>query len=115
MAGTLGVTELTQQKKTLFAQTNYGPVLLKKNLTGGPYPRGQVLGVITASGKYTAYGNGAVNGAEVAKAVLAEDADGSLADVEAMVCAVGVLVEVNLTGLDAAAKADLEAAQFFFV
>ncbi len=114
MAGLLGVVETTQNKTTLIAQNNYGPVLQKVTLTGGPYLRGQVLGVITATGKYSVYNNAALDGTEVAKAILWDDADGSLADVQAVVCLIGVMREANLIGLDAPGRADLSTARFFF-
>jgi len=114
MAGLLGTTEAVLQRKTLFAQSNYGPVQQDGVITGGPYLRGQVLGLITANGQYTAYNNAAVDGTEVAAAVLIEDADGSVAVVNAEVGVVGVLIEANLIGLDAAGKVDLSAAGFFF-
>ncbi|MDX2469081.1 MAG: head decoration protein [SAR324 cluster bacterium] len=106
--------QISKQIKTIFAADNYGPVTEEATLTGGPYVSGQVLGLITASDKYTAYSDIATDGSEVASAILIEDADASAADMTAVVGKVGVLVEANLTGLDAAAKADLTAAHFFF-
>lgn len=80
-------------------------------LTGGPYLPGQVLGKVTASGKYTAYSSGASNGTQTAAAVLYGAADGSGADVSAAVIARDAEVsEALLTGADADALADLIAA-----
>lgn len=80
-------------------------------LTGGPYLPGQVLGVVTASGKYTAYASGAADGTETAAAVLYDHADGSAADVSALVIARDSEVSgALLTGDDADAITDLAAA-----
>lgn len=106
--------QVSKQVKAIFAADNYGPVTEEALLTGGPYLSGQVLGVITATGKYTAYSDIAADGSEVAQAILIEDADASAADMIVVVGKVGVLVEANLIGLDAAAKVDLTAAHFFF-
>lgn len=51
----------------------------------GALKAGRVLGVITSGGKYTHYDNGASNGSEVARAVLAYDCDASAADQKAAV------------------------------
>jgi len=72
---------------------------------------GTVLGKITSTGKYAAYNNGASDGTETAVEVLFDNVDASAADVEAVTIARNA--EVNgdeLTGLDAAATADLLAA-----
>lgn len=70
------------------------------NLIAGEYPRvervvtiansaaltkGAVLGKITASGKYQLSASAAGDGSETPDAILAEDADASAADVEAVV------------------------------
>lgn len=79
-------------------------------LTGGPYLPGQVLGVVTASGKYTAYASGATNGTQTAAAVLYGNGDGSAADVSAAVVARDAEVSAELlTGDDADALVDLAA------
>lgn len=56
-------------------------------LSGENLGAGQVLGKVTASGKYVAYNDGAATGEEVAVAVLYADCDASAADVEATVVA----------------------------
>lgn len=69
---------------------------------------GTVLGKITASGKYAAYDNAALDGTQTAVEVLFDNVDASAADVEAVTIARNA--EVNgdeLTGLDANAIADL--------
>lgn len=53
----------------------------------GALKAGRVLGIITSGGKYTHYDNGASNGSEVARAVLAYDVDASAADAKATIVA----------------------------
>lgn len=79
----------------------------------GVLTTGTVLGKITASGKFKAYQDGASDGSEVAKLILAEDVDATSADVKAMAYASGHFNEAALTGLDAAAKADFEGTPIF--
>ncbi|VVE06752.1 head decoration protein [Pandoraea sputorum] len=52
-------------------------------LTGGPFVRGTVLGKITDSGKYTIALSASTDGSQTPTAVLADNADGSAADVVA--------------------------------
>ncbi|HDR8944316.1 TPA: head decoration protein [Burkholderia vietnamiensis] len=52
-------------------------------ITGGPYARGTVLGIITASGKLTIATSAASDGSQNPAAILADYADGSAADVTA--------------------------------
>lgn len=73
-------------------------------------PVGQVLGKITASGKYAAYNNGAVDGTEVAAAILYAAAADSAADQKVTVVVRDAEVDESLlTGLDATGKTDLAA------
>lgn len=74
----------------------------------GVLTRGTVLGKITASGKYKAYNNGASDGSEVAKLILAKNVDATSADVNTVAYRTGEFNESALTGLDAAAKVDFE-------
>ncbi|MGD7731261.1 head decoration protein, partial [Escherichia coli] len=46
-------------------------------ITGGVYKRGTVLGMITASGKYTASVKTATDGSETPAAILVDDVDAS--------------------------------------
>lgn len=79
-------------------------------VTGGPYVAGQVLGKITASGKYTAYASGATNGTQTAAAILYSGVDASASDVEKTVIVRAAEVWENLlTGDDADAITDLAA------
>lgn len=69
---------------------------------------GTVLGKITASGKYTAYANGAADGSEVAAGVLYAAVADSAADQPAvMICRDAEVAEIFLTGIDANGKTDL--------
>lgn len=78
-------------------------------------PAGQVLGKITASGKYTVYNNGAADGTEVARAILYAPAVDSAADQKAAVIMRDAEVDESLlTGLDATGKTDLEAIGIIF-
>jgi hypothetical protein len=54
-------------------------------LTGGPYTRGTLMGNITATNKRTKCLNAAGDGSQVPESILAADADGSVADVQAIV------------------------------
>jgi len=58
-------------------------------LTGGPYVRGTLLGNITASNKRTKALAASGDGSQVPESILAVDADGSGADVQAMVYLTG--------------------------
>ena len=77
-------------------------------LAGAALPAGQVLGKVTASGKYVAYSNGASDGSEVAAAILYAPAAASASDRQvAVVVRLASVVEAKLTGIDATGKADL--------
>lgn len=77
-------------------------------------PAGQVLGVVTATGEYAAYNNAATDGTETAVAVLYAPLADTAADRAAVVIArLAEVAEARLTGLDAAAKADLAARNIF--
>ena len=82
------------------------------NLIAGEYPciqrvvtiatsaaltKGAVLGKITASGKYKLSASAASDGSEVPDAILAEDADASVADAQAVVYFAGEFNEDALT------------------
>ena len=59
--------------------------------------RGAVLGRVTADGKYLLSASGAVDGSEVPDAILADDADASGGDVEAIVYRSGEFNEDRVT------------------
>lgn len=79
-------------------------------VSGQNLPAGQVLGKITASGKYKAYDNAAVDGSQTAAGILYAATDATGGDQPAT--GVMRLAEVTgslLTGLDAPGTADLAA------
>lgn len=76
-------------------------------LTGGPYVPGEVLGKITASGKYTVYDQDAVDGTEAAAAILYDHADGSAADVSAVV----TIRDATVNGNDLTWPGDIDAGE----
>jgi hypothetical protein len=68
---------------------------------------GQVLGKITASGKYTAYNNGNSDGTEVARGILFERVDASDGDHLGSMMVHGVVRSGSLIGIDSAGITDL--------
>jgi hypothetical protein len=54
-------------------------------LVGKEYKSGEVIGIVTASGKHTSYNQDGVDGTETAVGVLMDDADAAAADVEGVV------------------------------
>lgn len=90
MAGTLGVTETNGSEP---CQLVAGDVFEQKEIivtTGaGVLARGHVLGLVTASLEYDEMDPDAVNGTEVARAILAENVDATSADVKAQAYFVG--------------------------
>lgn len=104
-------TEATRAGEFLISEANGMRSREEVTVTGGDYPAGQVLGKITASGKYTAYDDGASDGSETAAAILWSAADTSSADAsKAVIVRDAEVSEGLLTGLDANGKADLAAA-----
>ncbi|MEW6490769.1 MAG: head decoration protein, partial [Thermodesulfobacteriota bacterium] len=71
--------------------------------------------VAAGSGKLKAYDADNLDGSQEPVFVLLEDADASEADADAVVGGAGVYVAANMTGLDAAARAALEARAIYFV
>lgn len=67
--------------------------------------RGAVLGRVTAGGKYLLSLSAAIDGSQVPEAILAEDADASAADAEALIYMTGEFNEAALT-IGAAHTAD---------
>lgn len=73
-------------------------------------PAGQLLGIVTASGEYAPYSNAATDGTEVVAAILYAPKPASAEPQAATVVArLAEVVDVALTGLDSAARADLKA------
>lgn len=103
-------TETTRAGEFLKSEANGTYSREEVTVTGGPYVAGQVLGKITASGKYTAYTPGAVDGTEAVAAILWSGVDASASDVEKTVIVRAAEVwESLLTGDDADAITDLAA------
>jgi len=73
----------------------------------GDLVAGQVLGVITASGKYVAFNQDAVDGSEVAAAILYDNTDASTADQEA----VAIVRDAEVNGNDLTWPSDIEDAE----
>lgn len=72
---------------------------------------GTVLGKVTATGEYVAYSNAAVDGSEVARAINIYAVPDSAVDQKtAVITRAAEVIGAQLTGLDAAATADLLAA-----
>lgn len=67
-----------------------------ETITGGNYKRGQVLGKITASGKYTASTSKATDGSQIPLGILAENVNATDEDKQAVVYSTG---EFNLEAL----------------
>jgi hypothetical protein len=67
------------------------------NAVGAILPRGAVLGMITASGKYVLSALAATDGSQVPVAVLAAELDASIADVQAPAYFTGEFADLMLT------------------
>lgn len=82
-------------------------IIIKAN--SGEILAGTVLGKITASGKHVPYGNAATDGSEVAVGILYATARNSDADQKAVIIEYAAEVATSkITGLDAAARVDLQ-------
>lgn len=85
----------------LIAGDPLGPTTEKVTLTDisstGALVRGTVLGQVTADSKFGICLNGSADGSEVARAILAKDADPSSGDVEAMIFRTGQFNQDRLT------------------
>ena len=73
----------------------------------GELDKGTLLGIETATEKYVAYDDGAVDGSEVAQTILADDVDATSSDQLVAVYVRGLFLLSKLTGYDAAALVDL--------
>ena len=77
-------------------------------ITGGSFPAGQVLGMITASKKHTAYNSAGSDGTETAVAILYAATDASTEDKSAVAIVRDAEVSEELAaGIDAAAITEL--------
>lgn len=81
MAGILGIVEQTESLSALAA----GPVAVMKPITvlsgAGVVAKGTVLGMVTLTHKYVPLDLAGVDGSEVARGILVEEVDATLADV----------------------------------
>lgn len=66
-------------------------------LSGQDLERGAVLGIVSASGKWILSDDGAVDGSEVPRGVLAETADATGGDLEAVIYRTGEFAESEVT------------------
>lgn len=73
----------------------------------GECEKGQVLGIVTATGKYAKYDDLAADGTEVAVAILADKVDATSSDQLCNAYVRGYFVTAKLTGMDANGLADL--------
>jgi len=94
---------------TAILATGHGWIVINVTILSGEgeLVKGTVLGIDTASEKYAAYDNGAGDGTEVAKAILADEVDATSSDKLVAAYIRGAFIESKLTGYDAAALADL--------
>ena len=102
MSRDLGVETLTSTNKSLFAGS-HPPVTIPITLVSGQnLVAGQVLGRITASGKYSAYDVGnSPAGVGSAVAILGEDCDATSGDEKTFAYVHGEFNTDELTGIDA--------------
>lgn len=104
------LTETTHAGEHILSEANGERSREAVTVTGGPYVAGTVMGVITASGKYTQHDEDADTGIEDAVAILYDAADGSAADVTATVTVRDSEVDDGLltwpTGIAAGDKTD---------
>src|SRR5262245_50746816 len=78
--------------------------------TAEALPAGLILGIVTASGEYAPYDNAATDGTEVAVAILYAPKPASTEPQAATVVArLAEVIDVSLTGLNDAARADFKA------
>ena len=78
-------------------------------ITGQNRKNGDVLGKITASGKYKIYDNAAVDGSEVAAGILVADVDATAADQPGVIVNFGAEVNKAKLGWNAQAQPAIDA------
>lgn len=66
-------------------------------VSGQSVVRGQMLGIVTASGKYATYASNASNGTEVANAICAQTCDATSGDLPILIYQSGTFNEDRLT------------------
>ena len=102
-----GVSSTAETPKRILASDHVIVISVTVASGAGVLQAGTVLGKVTASGKYVAYDNTALDGSETAVAILADKVDATSSDQLAPAYIHGVFVESALVGLDAPAKSDL--------
>lgn len=90
MPGTLGVTEYTLDQTELIAGDHYSQSPITVVSGTAAMVKGQLVGMVTASWKYTDYDPAAADGSEIPRAILNEDVDASAADVSTNALFAGV-------------------------
>lgn len=83
------------------------PVTVKA--TGVTLSRGQILGVVTATGKYAKLNTAASDGSQLPKAVLGAEIAASATDTKSFAYVHGVFAADEMTGLTTAVAAQLQA------
>lgn len=92
-----------------FIRGDFPRITRKVTITGGSWPAGAVLGRITASGKHSLSLAAATDGSQTPRVILAEPANATAGDVEAIVYLSGDFLPDGLTigaGHTAASIAD---------
>lgn len=90
MAGSLGVTSTTHDDTVLIAGDHYSQSPITVVSGTAAMVKGQLVGILTATFKYTDYDPAAADGSEIPRAILSEDVDASAADVDTMALFSGV-------------------------
>jgi hypothetical protein len=94
----------------LYSQEKYSREAVTIAAAAGAIVPGTVLGKISATGKYVAYSNVANDGSEVAAGIALYAVPDTAADQKTTIIARHAeVMESELTGIDAAGKADLAA------
>lgn len=104
-----GTTYTNDPTAVLASQHGYITIPVTVASGEGECEKGQVLGIVTASGKYAKYDDGAADGTEVAVAILADKVDATSSDQLCNAYVRGLFVTARLTGLDANGQTDLNA------
>lgn len=93
----------------IMASMEGGYTQIGVTLTGdiGILPAGTVLGIVTATGRFSPYNNGASNGTEVARGVLRKRVHTGGGPVLANMVVAGIIRNTKLSGMDSAAITDL--------
>ena len=101
-------TTVTNSPTAILA-SSHGYVVINVTVKAGEgeIEKGTLLGIETATEKYVKYDDGAADGSEVAKAIIADKVDATSKDQLVAAYIRGAFVVSKLTGYDAAGLADL--------